>query len=292
MSFGLFAQGLKKIEIVDAPSSQDIDDILEFPSPPGGEELDEANEHEIDALYRIQKRFEKKAELFEEELKYWQDEKIKILASNNKLIDENKQQESSTAKEKFINFLNEVGSFFETPKFYLNHLIDHTMPKITQLNENLNDLTSELSNPKNSNEALQKIRLNICDTNIAMINSFQAICNNINREVDYCLKWVNTLERLVVTLIVTTARIKIDVPDIDLGIGKRYRMTLYNSIHAPMEKIFNFMVNVQGMIERSKKALTTRTNHSFAFFRKKPKVAIHNDHNDHKVPAVAKRHQA
>lgn len=257
-------------------------------------ESQESDESDTDELTKMQNRIKEQTEYLNKDLKEWEKIKIQVLTENADLMDpvDENQEQKQAAKGKFLKFLSTVATFFEMPNKYLEDLISQTSPKSNELKEKLNYLVSELSDPTKSKHDLQKIRLDICETHISLINLHQSVFNNVNREIDYCKKWVAAIEKVVTTLLIAAVRLKlhVPVPDVDLEISKRYPMTLYNVIHSQTDKIEKFFDNVKGVFGKSKEAInkpSLKNNSFFSHHKKQAPCSPANDTvNHHKHPTL------
>lgn len=248
--------------------ANDDESVLEDDYSPTDESPTDEN---LDSLNKLQKKFRDKSNLFDLDLKYW--EKVKLLILTQEKVDELEETLShKTFLQKIYQILEKIKTFFESPDYYLRQLFMRTKPRMSALCNKLDKLTAALD--KNENQSIsevRKLKVEICNTNIAILNAFQAMINQINREIDYCVRFINLTETITTNIIRFTVGFKIPLPQLDLGLGMHYRMSLYNMIHSPLEKIYHFMLDSQGAIERSRrKAVPSCDPHLFSSTKEAP----------------------
>lgn len=226
------------------------------------------NNENVDYLDALHARFRNKAFELHQELEAWETAKLRLLAHGAMTEDENEMPGRLRTVEKIQRTLVKAKGFFQSPQHYLRDRFLCVAPSITKLSMQVDGLLTQLGpSAQQSKKETLRLRLEICQTNIGILNRLQATFNEVNREINYCLKLATLMETVLTTLFQYTLGLKYHLPALDFGIVRHYRMNLYNSAHSEMERIYNFAATMQGKIEHSKKVLNQplpkQANHFF-----------------------------
>lgn len=253
MKFGMFESNKNQLSPKQIRNTLNLSPTLEEDSDETKRSQDSEDEY-LDRLANMQKIFNEKTHELDLDFAYWQKMKLAIL-SQGKIVEDEEANNQSTFLKQVTHFLNKVKGYFQLPSHYIKELHEQKKPDIQKLCDKVDNLSSQLQSkePKTHSE-INRIKVEICNANISIINLFQAMTNQINREIDYCLRFVNFAEKVTSTLVQYFVGFKIPVPmpQFDLGINQHYRMGLYNMIHKPMEAVYHSAVDAQGAMGRSR----------------------------------------
>lgn len=155
----------------------------------------------------------------------------------------------------FLEFLKHIfiqlKELIESPKLYLQELINHVEPKLDKLRQEMNDL---YENTKLTEEQKQ---LQLAHLALDLIGGLQKINSKVQGEIEYCLdfkKMGESIEEKAIDLAALSATgIPLDFNDPNAL--SRYKNELFNSIAKQLEHIDKIINDARGDLDKAKKYL-------------------------------------
>lgn len=206
----------------------------------------------VDALWLRQGKLEKLIESFNTEIKRWEKSKIDMLGVG--FVWSNDSQAATQGYsflQKIKDIIKDVKEACEFPDQYLSELFARTKPHIDELSKKLHALIKSADAVVDTD---YKKKAEICDLAIQILNGLEAMINNVQGEIVYCLDFENMSEKIRDKLVEYIVGEKIFV-NIHLDSNtemKRYRFHLYDKIHPHMEKIEKLVTDTQGLLKSAR----------------------------------------
>lgn len=237
-----------------------------------------------DALLDYQVELTKTAKELQDNLTKWKQLKEDVIG-NDDILRMYKPEKNNTAGK---NVLGGVGDFFnhlwekikaalEPANLELHDLLENTHSDVQVLCDHLAADALELKKT-DSDEQCRKLKVDMCNTSIAIIEDLITFVDNIQRELQYCLRCEMVTEKMAVHLAQLAVLIvtKIPLPDFDFNLSGSYRNFLYNEIGEEKKAIDIFETDVKGTLAKALRTIKERPFNAKTADQQKPEETITN----------------
>lgn len=156
-------------------------------------------------------------------------------------------------KDIFSRLLHTIKRSLEPANLAIDDLMDGTQPHLNELRDHLNELCQALI----KDEGNKKIRIDICDTSIIMLNELIVLMNDVSAHIEYCLKSEGITEVMVNSLLDIMAIIILGIPapEFNVNLSSAYRDFLYREINEEKERLELCETELEGDLQKAEKLL-------------------------------------
>ncbi|VVC75132.1 hypothetical protein AQUSIP_04090 [Aquicella siphonis] len=219
----------------------------------------------LDALGGYQEQLVKQGAELQVTLEKWKREKEKIIGDDMDL-----QRYASVKKINanhsvvhgirafFENLFEALKADLEPASDELHDLLEKTHAAVQSLCNELHDLSQALKDGNKSAHERHKICIDMCNISMEITEDMIKLVDNIQAELNHCLRWEKISEKAAVQLIALAILIvtKIPVPEMDFNFSSSYRNFLYNEIEQEKVAIDRFETDVKGALRRAMALVT------------------------------------
>lgn len=215
-----------------------------------------------DPLGAFQMQLKNKESEFYQELEIWKKHReyefstaslaLKHLAEHDPVL-------HKKVKGIFSRIWGAIKKALEPANMELDDLMDEAGVHLTELKDHLNELCKALKERSDSpmNDEIKKIRIDICDTSIIMLNEMIVLINDIAKEIEYCLKSESTAEIVADELFDTIVRIilGLPMPNFNVDLNNPYRHFLYDEVSEEKGRLELEETELEGDLQKAEKLL-------------------------------------
>lgn len=186
----------------------------------------------------------------------WMDKKVEIIGSDTDLTryaDSLNHSHPGTdliagIKAFFAQIFENIKTDFIPASTELHQLLEVAHSHVQSLCDHIDTSCQKLDDKEKSSEEKRRICIDICNDSIQIVNDLIAMIENIQDELDYCLKSEGLTEQAAKTLVqlIVLIVVKVPMPELDFNFKSSYRHFLYNEIEGEKKEIELFETDVKG----------------------------------------------
>lgn len=224
---------------------------------------------DMDALGMLEVRLRNLQTNYMKKIIYWKKQKLALLAEHA-LKENSESVKNHNRRETLARMLQEIKSLFQFADAHLRDVYKSAAPAILMMEENLSNSCDQLEHlPKDSSEAKiqeedTKLRLEICNQSINILNGCTSLINDVSREIKLCVKLEEIIEKTAVFLLDVLMRVLIPIPipkfDFNFHFGSLYRNFLFSEIRPEATRIENLTLESEGLVKKANNLLNPKDN--------------------------------
>ena len=228
-------------------------------SDPVEESQDNAN---TDALSRWQDELQREVKELQNKLEAWKKLKEDVIAkdvdlqnyANTHLLDMKAHQSVlNNVKMFFKKIFEKIKEYVEPAKYELHDVLTETHQQVQALCDSLVSLCDQLNDSDKSEKEKNKIKIDVCNVSMQILENQIQLINNVRAELDYCLSSEQISEEAAWKLVQLAVLIaaKIPVPDLPFNLNSVYRNFLYNETTGEKQELDIEETDVGGELKRA-----------------------------------------
>lgn len=219
-----------------------------------------------DALSAYQSELARTMTELQASLTKWMDKKVEIIGGDSELT---RYAESLIASHPGSDLIAGINAFFDQifvdiksdlvpASTELHRLLEVAHSHVQSLCDHIDASCQKLDEKDRAPEEKRRLCIDICNDSILIVNDLITMTENMEDELEYCLKFEGMSEEVAKSLVqlLVLIVVKVPMPELDFNFKPSYRHFLYNEIEGEKKEIELFETNVKGHLAHAMKEIT------------------------------------